>query len=124
MLPTAVTDRVITSPTFAFVGSELLEAMVTFCRVGTVSSYSTAVPSVVEVTVVPAFPDKSKKSIVKSTSPSEFPLSIVKAPNQESFAPDSVAFRTLVDGIKTTVGSAIRFSFALKLKVTISPCLA
>ena len=94
-------------------------------ELGTVVA-TTEVPSVVEVTWVPALPAVSAKLIVKATAPSvspdarvnaavhSFPLALVTVTNPVAEAPPIE---------KATVGEAI-VSFAVNERVTVSPTFA
>ena len=74
----AETEMVMTSPTFAKVAPLLLlEEISTVGRVGTVSSYTILSPLVKVVTRDPLLLARSRKSIVKLTSPSVSPDCIV-----------------------------------------------
>ena len=117
----ADTEMVITSPTFAKVAPLVLfDDMSTVGSVGTVSSYTILSPLVRDVTREPLLLARSRKSIVKFTSPSVSPDCIVYAAVQDVLLPETVAaFPSIV-----TVGSACRFSEEVNERVTISPSFA
>ena len=121
MFSLAETEIVITSPTLAKVAPLLLfEDMSTVGNVGTVSSYTILSPLVSVVTRDPLLLARSRKSIVKFTSPSVSPDCIVYAAVQDVLLPETVAaFPSIV-----TVGSDCKFSEDVKDRVTISPSFA
>ena len=93
--------------------------------VGAVLSNVTEVPSVTEITWVPAFPDRSAKSIVKVTNPSVSALSRTNVAPQVLPLPFTA---TELAGLapptmKVTVGVPMP-SLAVKLSVTVSPTFA